>query len=183
MAIKAIVVEAGHLFMVGIAPGRCTDLFSVQGDRTTRFSFRVDVAPWLQDWYEGWKHAFPPGWSVHCVWVSRKYELQDHLVKCFDDAVDWPDYLWSIENLRARRERLRRTETSPFRTVRRFPANVVTAYDLLDCPVGADLEIVNKLYREASHRHHPDKGGSVSVMAGINRAVGVIRNYWQKASA
>ncbi|MDB5056969.1 MAG: DnaJ domain [Chloroflexi bacterium] len=175
--------ESGHLYMVGVAAGNCTDLFSDQGDRTTRFSFRIDVAPWLHDWYEGWRHAFPSGWSIHCVWLSRKYELQDHLVKCFDDQVEWPDYIWGIENLRARRERLRKRVFRPFRPVRRLPSKVETAYDLLNCPVGADLETVNKLYREASHRHHPDKGGSDSIMAGLNKAIGVIRDYWQRQTA
>jgi curved DNA-binding protein CbpA len=54
---------------------------------------------------------------------------------------------------------------------------VASAYALLNCPVGSDLAMVNKVYREASHRHHPDKGGSASMMAGLNRAIGILRAY------
>ena len=166
--------------MVGVAPGADTERFAAQGDHTTRFSFRVDMAPWLSEWYAQWKPAFPEGWSVHWVWINRKYELQDHLVQCFDDAVDWPDYIWSIASLRARRERLRRKALERPVPRRRFPAQVVHAYEALGCPVGVDIRTVNKVYREASHQHHPDKGGSVATMSRINRAVRVLRDYLQR---
>jgi hypothetical protein len=177
MSVRVAVVEGGDRIIVGISPGVDTDLFSAQGDHTTRFSFRIDVAPWLEDLYKQWRSAFHADWSVHVVWINRKYDLQDHLVRCFDDAVDWPDYQWGLQNLRARRDRLRRRAGTEYAPVNRYPAPVTSAYAVLNCPVGSDLAKVNKVYREASHRHHPDKGGSASMMAGLNRAIGILRAY------
>jgi hypothetical protein len=183
MSTRAIVLESPTRFMVGVAPGTDTDIFTQQGDHTSRISFRLDMAPWLDGWYQEWKPCFPAGWSVHCVWIAHKYQLQDHLVRVFDADVEWPDYQWSLQSLRARRDRLRARALGAFTIEKRYPPRVVKAYQALNCPIGADLRTITKRYREASHRHHPDKGGSAATMAALNRAIHVLRDYLRPSPA
>lgn len=189
---------------VAFAPGATEALFRAQyaasheGPWTlTEYLATVRYAD-NRDWqYKAFHKAVgslvPPGWKIlfpDQISLSTKYDFMDWLVAHFDAAVDWRDYQLELEQLRTRRERLRqwrahkstgKPQAQP--STAHYPRTVVQAYRMLRCDVGADKASVVRAYKQLSLQHHPDRGGSDQQMVKINKAMAVLRGFFEQQHA
>lgn len=182
--------EFGGALVAGVATGNDAAHFER--------AFRRRVYAWARLGPESAHHLlyaairgrFSPEHSLFRIPKVDQGPLMDLLVEWVDDDVEWPDYHWSLENLRARRDRLRRPEgpvaapSSPTSAAtQRYPNPVIAAYRVLGCRIGADLDAAQAAYREQSLKHHPDRGGSHAAMVRINRAYDLVRRFLQGTAA
>ena len=185
---------------VAFAPGATEALFRAQyadaheGPWTlTDYLATVRYAD-NRDWryttfHQGVGSLAPPGWKIlfpDQISLSTKYDFMDWLVAHFDAAVDWRAYQLELENLRTRRERLRQWRAHKPAGKRHaqpatahVPRSVVQAYRILRCDVGADKASVARAYKQMSLQHHPDRGGSEQHMVQINKAMAVLRDFFE----
>jgi hypothetical protein len=184
MGIRVIVMESIQDLWVAVEPGAADAAFQRTWGKELR---RVDRDSWFKYYYRRPKAHYPTDWPVYWLRAADKYRLQDVLVALFDDAVTWPDYQWSLGNLRARRDRFRAANAPRqgaeakrrARPAEVLPLEIVKAYKALDCPVGSDPKSFNRCYHDACLRLHPDRGGSHAQMAVVNDAVERLRTFWR----
>lgn len=177
--------------VVGVAPGVAADRFR------KKFQTSDEVPCFLNDYlygvhrdterireYRSLQEQFPSEWLILGRLWSSKYELMDWLVEEFDAEVDWPEYQAGLDQLRARRERLRQWRVRRYNqsfavpaTHSLYPKRVIAAYAVLGCAAGANLQAVNRAYKQQCLQHHPDTGGSHEAMTRLNKAREILRTF------
>ena len=196
MTVRAIVKEDSTYLRGAVAPGPDADRFRKRYEASYEGPLFLDEKayaaedPYVRDMYlsdhRRVSKRFPEGWHVFELLnvPGARYKLMDWFVDVFDADVDWPDYQWGLQNLRARRDRQRAWTASsherpigPTPSTRRYPRNVLHAYTILECEAGTAWPEIRKAYKLRSLEHHPDRGGSEERMKRINRAMEILRGY------
>ena len=164
MGIQVIVMESVQDLWVAVEPGAPDAALQRRWGQGLR---RVDRESWFKLYYRRPKADYPADWAVYWLRAADKYRLQDVLVDLFDEAVTWPDYQWSLGNLRARRDRRRATNAPGHdadvkrraRPAEVLPREIVQAYKALDCPVGSDPATFHRCYHDACLPRWPEFSG------------------------